>query len=152
MWAYQFADALHTSEHLDLERFVSMQNHYNLAYREEEREMLPLCSSEGIGVIPWSPLAQGYLARPHEELTATIRGEELADRHEWYRSGGGTEINARVEELAEEYGVTMARLHSRGYSIRRLWTRRSSALAVSSISKTPSKRSKYRSRNSISRI
>jgi aryl-alcohol dehydrogenase-like predicted oxidoreductase len=110
MWAYQFADALHTSDRLNLERFVSMQNHYNLAYREEEREMLPLCEREEVGVIPWSPLAQGYLARPHEELTATTRGEELADRREWYQSGGGPEINARVEELAEEYGATMAQI------------------------------------------
>jgi aryl-alcohol dehydrogenase-like predicted oxidoreductase len=110
MWAYQFADALHTSDRLGLERFATMQNHYNAVYREEEREMLPLCDREGIGVIPWSPLAQGYLTRPHEELAATTRGEELADRHEEYRSGGGPEINARVEQLAEERDVTMAQL------------------------------------------
>ncbi|MEF8830213.1 MAG: aldo/keto reductase [Halobacteriales archaeon] len=110
MWAYQFADALHTSERLGLERFVSMQNHYNLAYREEEREMLPLTQNEGVGVIPWSPLAQGYLARPHEELDATERGETLSDRHEEYRAGGGPTINERVEELAGEYGVSMAQI------------------------------------------
>jgi aryl-alcohol dehydrogenase-like predicted oxidoreductase len=52
MWAHQFAEALHTSERLDLERFATMQNHYNLAYREEEREMLPLCAKEDVGVIP----------------------------------------------------------------------------------------------------
>ncbi len=114
MWAYQFAEALHTSDQRGLERFVSMQNHYNPVYREEEREMLPLCDREGIGVIPWSPLARGYLTRPHDEFDRTARGSEETDgrsgRHETYRDGGGTEINRRIEELAAEYGVTMAQL------------------------------------------
>ena len=110
MWGHQFAEALHTSDSLGTERFATMQNHYNLTYREEEREMLPLCEKEDIGVIPWSPLAQGYLTRPHEELTATARGEELAERHEEYRSGGGPEINEHVEQLAEDKGVTMAQI------------------------------------------
>jgi len=61
MWAWQFAKALWTSDRLGLERFVSMQNHYNLCYREEEREMIPLCKEEGIAIIPWSPLARGFL-------------------------------------------------------------------------------------------
>ena len=111
MMAYQFADALHTSDSLGLERFVSMQNHYSLAYREEEREMLPLCAREGIGVVPWSPIARGYLARPHDEFETTTRGQtdsyaELLD----YTRGGGPEINARVEQLAEDEGVTMAQI------------------------------------------
>jgi len=116
MWAYQLAEALHTSERLGLERFVSMQNHYNLAYREEEREMLPYCESEGVGVIPWSPLARGYLARPHEEFLATTRGEYMTqddlitDRIDAYRSNGGAEINARVEKLATDHGVKMAQI------------------------------------------
>jgi aryl-alcohol dehydrogenase-like predicted oxidoreductase len=111
MWTHQFADALHTSDHFGLERFATMQNHYNLTYREEEREMLPYCHKEGVGVIPWSPLAQGYLTRPHEELESTARGKEsLADRHEEYRAGGGQEINERVQELAAEKGVTMAQI------------------------------------------
>ncbi|MCU4752024.1 aldo/keto reductase [Halobacteria archaeon AArc-curdl1] len=111
MWAYQFATALHTSERLGLERFVSMQNHYNLVYREEEREMLPLCQQEGIGVIPWSPLARGYLTRPAENVDATERGasEEHLYSHP-YQEGGGPEINARVEELAADKGVTMAQI------------------------------------------
>ena len=75
MWAHQFADSLHTSDRLGLERFATMQNHYNLVYREEEREMLPLCDKEDVGVMPWSPLARGYLTRPHEEIDATTRGE-----------------------------------------------------------------------------
>ncbi|MEY7852219.1 aldo/keto reductase [Natrarchaeobius sp. A-rgal3] len=114
-WAHQFAKALHTSERLGLERFVSMQNHYNLVYREEEREMLPLCAKEGVGVVPWSPLARGYLTRPHDEFLETVRGEYMddswvADRIDTYRANGGAEINARVEELAAEHGVTMAQI------------------------------------------
>jgi aryl-alcohol dehydrogenase-like predicted oxidoreductase len=113
MWAYQFAAALQASDRLGLERFVTMQNHYNLAYREEEREMLPLCEREGIGAIPWSPLARGYLARPHEEIDATTRGQTddlLAQRSGSYRGGNGDEINERVEELADQKGLTMAQI------------------------------------------
>jgi len=109
MWAYQFADALHTSDRLGLDRFMTMQNHYNLVYREEEREMLPLCEQENVGVIPWSPLARGYLTRPHEEVDATARGETEQRLYEHpYRDGGGLEVNERVQELAAEKGVTMA--------------------------------------------
>ncbi|MEY7849665.1 aldo/keto reductase [Natrarchaeobius sp. A-rgal3] len=116
MWTHQFANALHASERLGLERFVSMQNHYNLVYREEEREMLPLCADGGVGVIPWSPLAGGYLTRPHEELTATARGESMTESEmlsefvTTYRANGGERINERVEELASERGVTMAQI------------------------------------------
>ena len=111
MWAYQLATALGESERRGLERFVSMQNHYNLVYREEEREMLKLCRQEGLGVLPWSPLARGYLTRPHEEVDATRRGEteEFLYQHP-YRERGGPTINARVEELAEDRGVSMAQI------------------------------------------
>ena len=111
MWAYQFADALHTSDRLGLDRFATMQNHYNLAYREEEREMLPLCAQEGIGVIPWSPMARGYLTRPDEDVDATTRGASEKRLYEHpYREGGGREVNARVQQLAEERGVKMAQI------------------------------------------
>jgi len=113
MWAHQFAEALHATDRLGLEPFVTMQNHYNLAYREEEREMLPLCQRNGIGAIPWSPLARGYLARPHEEIDATTRGQTddlLAQRSGSYRGGNGDEINERVAELADEKGLTMAQV------------------------------------------
>ncbi len=116
MWAHQFSESLHASDALGLDRFVSMQNHYNLVYREEEREMLPLCQQEGIGVIPWSPIARGYLTRPDESFRETNRGEFMdeddhyAERIAAYRSNGGKEINARVEELAEDEGVTMAQI------------------------------------------
>ncbi|WP_254534741.1 aldo/keto reductase [Halomarina litorea] len=111
MWVHQFADALHTSDRLGLDRFVTMQNHYNLLYREEEREMLPYCEQEGVGVIPWSPLARGYLTRPHEEVEATTRGksDSHAQRHPYFE-GGGVEINERVEELAAEEDATMAQI------------------------------------------
>jgi aryl-alcohol dehydrogenase-like predicted oxidoreductase len=105
MWAHQFAEALHTSDRLGLDRFATMQNHYNLLYREEEREMLPLCDRETVGVVPWSPLAGGYLARPHEE-TESMR-EMTAER---YDSPQSREINERVSELAAERGVSMAQL------------------------------------------
>jgi len=115
MDAHQFAEALRTSERRGLERFVSMQNHYNLVYREEEREMLPLCQREGVGVIPWSPLGRGFLARPHEEFAETVRGRHIegsrfAKRVDAYRANGGDEVNERVEELAEENGVKMAQI------------------------------------------
>jgi aryl-alcohol dehydrogenase-like predicted oxidoreductase len=112
MFAHQFADALHTSDRLGLERFATMQNHYNLVYREEEREMLKLCEREGIGVIPWSPLARGFLARPAEDLAATPRGERFSDsdRLDVYRSNGGDETNERLQEVAADHGVSMAQV------------------------------------------
>jgi len=111
MWAHQFADALHTSDALGLERFATMQNHYNLVYREEEREMLPFCEQENVGVIPWSPMARGYLTRPAEDIDATTRGETEEYLYEHpYREGGGPAVNERVQQLAEERGVKMAQI------------------------------------------
>jgi aryl-alcohol dehydrogenase-like predicted oxidoreductase len=111
MWAYQFAEALHASGRLGLDRFLTMQNHYSLLYREEEREMLPLCEREDVGVIPWSPLARGYLARPADEFDATTRGEsdEYASQHPYFE-GNGEEINERVGELAAEKDASMAQI------------------------------------------
>jgi aryl-alcohol dehydrogenase-like predicted oxidoreductase len=111
MWAHQFADALATADAAGHERFATMQNHYNLLYREEEREMLPLCELENVGVVPWSPLARGYLARPHEEFDATTRGksDSYAQDHPYFE-GGGEEINERVGELAADEDATMAQI------------------------------------------
>ncbi len=111
MWAHQFAEALQTSDELGLERFATMQNHYNAFYREEEREMLPLCEKEGVGVIPWSPLARGVGTRPLEALESTTRGQtdEYLEQIP-YLQGGGEEINERIQELAAEKGVTMAQI------------------------------------------
>jgi aryl-alcohol dehydrogenase-like predicted oxidoreductase len=112
MWAYQLAQRLRTSERENLVQFETMQNHYHLAYREEEREMLPLCKEEDIGVIPWGPLGQGFLTRPFDELERTDRGdpENFHNPTADYTRGGGREINERVAELAADYGVTMAQI------------------------------------------
>lgn len=111
MWAYQFSEALHTSERLGLERFATMQNQYSLAYREEEREMLPLCEREDVGVIPWSPLAKGFLARPHEEMDATERGRTDSLLHDRpYDAEGNIEVNERIQELADDRDVSMAQI------------------------------------------
>lgn len=114
-WAYQFSEALHTSDRLELERFQTMQNHYNLAYREEEREMIPLLDQQNVGAIPWSPLARGYLTRPHRSFERTERAQYMQNgpfgqRIATYRANGGKEINERVEELAAEKDVTMAQI------------------------------------------
>ena len=111
MWAHQFAEAQHVADREGLTPFSTMQNHYNLLYREEEREMLPLCEKRGVGVIPWSPLARGWLARPHAESRSTTRGEtdDYAHQHP-YLEGGGREVNERVQELADEKGVKMAQI------------------------------------------
>lgn len=77
MWTWQFCKALHASDAHGWARFVSMQDHYNLLYREEEREMLPLCRDEGIGVIPWSPLARGRLTRPWDATSARSETDEF---------------------------------------------------------------------------
>jgi len=77
MWAWQFSKALHVADAHGWTRFVTMQNHYNLLNREEEREMLPLCADEGIGVIPWSPLARGRLTRDWDETTARSETDQF---------------------------------------------------------------------------
>ncbi|MFI7632682.1 aldo/keto reductase [Nonomuraea sp. NPDC049400] len=76
MWAWQFSKAQHVAEQNGWTKFVSMQNHYNLLYREEEREMLPLCADQGVGVIPWSPLARGVLARAGSSATTARTGSD----------------------------------------------------------------------------
>ncbi|MFA9518052.1 aldo/keto reductase [Halopenitus sp. H-Gu1] len=113
MWAYQFGDIIHACDRLGMDPFVSMQNHYTLPYREEEREMIPLCENEGVGLIPWSPLGRGYLTRPDTDETTTNRErtDEYIDEHvSTYRQAGGKAINERVEELASDYGVSMAQI------------------------------------------
>jgi aryl-alcohol dehydrogenase (NADP+) len=86
MFAWQFTKMLYTADQLGLTRFVSMQNHYNAVYREEEREMLPLCREEGIAVIPWSPLARGFVAgnRRPEDLGDTVRSRTDDFSHKLY--------------------------------------------------------------------
>ncbi|HEX4704330.1 MAG TPA: aldo/keto reductase [Pseudonocardiaceae bacterium] len=107
MWAWQFAKAQHVAERNGWTRFVSMQNHYNLLYREEEREMLPLCADQGVGVIPWSPLARGKLTRDWGESTA--RAETDVFGGTLYRDTDRV-IVERVAEVAAARGVPRARV------------------------------------------
>ncbi|HEX8753220.1 MAG TPA: aldo/keto reductase [Solirubrobacterales bacterium] len=107
MFAWQFAKALHASERRGWRRFVSMQDHYNLIYREEEREMLPLCAEEGIGVLPWSPLARGRLARPWDQETARSETDEFG--RTLYRDEDEAVVR-RVGEVAERLGASRAQV------------------------------------------
>ena len=112
-YAWEMALALSTSERHGWARFVSMQNHYNLLYREEEREMLPLCRHEGIGVIPWSPLARGLLARPRPtdgqiRSGGTARATSDAYSPRLYDTEGDWEVVDAVERVAQQRGITMA--------------------------------------------
>jgi aryl-alcohol dehydrogenase (NADP+) len=107
MYAWQFGKMLYTQERHGWTRFVSMQNHYNLVYREEEREMLPLCREEGIGVIPWSPLARGFLAgnRQRGRKDATRREQSDDYGHSLYYSDADYDVADRVREVAGAKGV-----------------------------------------------
>jgi 1-deoxyxylulose-5-phosphate synthase len=110
-WAWQFARALGVSERNGWARFVSMQNHYNLIYREEEREMLPLCRDQGIAVIPWSPLARGFLAGGRSSMadrSSTVRAETDDFGHTLYGGPGDWEIIEAVNAVAGEHDVTPA--------------------------------------------
>lgn len=108
MHAWQFAKALYLSDRHGWPRFVSMQNHYNLVYREEEREMLPLCRAEGIGVIPWSPLARGFLAgnRRRADWGETLRAKHDDYAHALYYAESDFTIADRVGDVARQRGVT----------------------------------------------
>jgi aryl-alcohol dehydrogenase-like predicted oxidoreductase len=112
MFAYQFARMLHTSDKFLLSRFVTMQDHYNLVYREEEREMLPLCREEGIGVIPWSPLARGFLAgnRNKEEKGETVRAKTDEYAHKLYYEESDFEVVRCVTGIAHRRGVSNAQV------------------------------------------
>lgn len=107
MAAWQFSKALYTSEQLGLTKFVSMQPQYNLIYREEEREMLPLCADQGIGVIPWSPLARGFLAgNRNKEGGATSRAQtDTFAKHLYYRDDDFAIVD-RVTEVAKARSST----------------------------------------------
>jgi len=108
MYAWQFVKAQYTADLHGWTRFVSMQNHYNLVYREEEREMIPFCIDQGIGLIPWSPLARGFFAgnRKREGGGETIRAnnDDYADR--LYFREEDFDVAERVEEVAQNRGVT----------------------------------------------
>ena len=107
MYAWQFAKMLHTQRARGWAPFVSMQNHYNLVYREEEREMIPLCRAEGIGLIPWSPLARGFLAgnRRRDAKDATLREQHDHYGHSLYYAPEDYDTADRVVALAKRKGV-----------------------------------------------
>ncbi|HEY1702388.1 MAG TPA: aldo/keto reductase [Trebonia sp.] len=107
MYSWQFAKALYLADQHGWTRFVSMQNHYNLLYREEEREMLPLCADQGIGVIPWSPLARGRLTRGWDESTARTETDEFGKT--LYQPQDKTVVE-RVRELAGKRGLAPAQI------------------------------------------
>ncbi len=111
MFAWQFAKALYTADLHGWTRFVSMQPHYNLIYREDEREMLPLCQDQQIAVIPFSPLARGWLARkPSLEQNETLRAQVDAVTKQRYDREDNVAIVQRVSELAAAHGLPMAQV------------------------------------------
>jgi aryl-alcohol dehydrogenase (NADP+) len=112
MYAWQFASMLDTSERHGWTRFVTMQNHCNLIYREEEREMIPLCIDRGVGVIPWSPLARGFLAgnRTREKSGTTSRAQTDDYAQQMYFTDSDFEVVGRVVELAGRRSVAPAQI------------------------------------------
>ena len=112
MFAWQFGKMLATSDKLGLSRFVTMQNHYNLIYREEEREMIPLCREEEVGIIPWSPLARGFLAgnRRRQDKGETTRARSDAFAHSMYYRDDDFAVVERVSEIAAKRGVPNAQV------------------------------------------
>ena len=112
MYAWQFAKALYLADLHGWTRFVSMQNHYNLIYREEEREMIPLCRAEGVGVIPWSPLARGFLAgdRTPDKGGNTERAKTDGFAHSMYYQDMDFKVAERCAELAKRRGISSAQM------------------------------------------
>jgi aryl-alcohol dehydrogenase (NADP+) len=112
MYAWQFAKAVFTADLHGWTRFVSMQNHYNMIYREEEREMIPFCMDQGIGVIPWSPLARGFLMgnRTREKGGQTTRAKSDGFAHRMYYQDVDFEIADRVGTLSGRLGIARATL------------------------------------------
>ncbi len=112
MYAWQFAKAQHLAELHGWTRFASMQNHYNLVYREEEREMLPLCRDQGVAVIPWSPLARGFLAgnRSRERSDTTVRAQTDDFAHQMYYQESDFAVADRAAALAQARGVTPSQI------------------------------------------
>jgi aryl-alcohol dehydrogenase-like predicted oxidoreductase len=110
MHASQFAQALALQKQNGWARFATMQDHYNLIYREEEREMLPLCYQEGVAVIPWSPLARGRLTRPWGETTARVVSDEFGKTLYSTTEENDAQIAERLAKIAEELDVTRAQV------------------------------------------
>jgi aryl-alcohol dehydrogenase-like predicted oxidoreductase len=111
MWAWQLCQSLYLADRHGWTRFVSMQPHYNLLYREEEREMLPLCEVEGIGVIPWSPLARGRLARPWGDSGGgRAASDEYGQKLYQQTEDSDRAVVERVNQMAAEKNIAPAQL------------------------------------------
>ena len=112
MFAWQFAKALTASDLLGIARFVSMQNHYNLCYREEEREMIPFCKDQGIGLIPWSPLARGFLTGRYKRGGKTDTPRYRSDKYfaERFFRPEDFDVVECAEEIAKDKGVTVSQI------------------------------------------
>lgn len=110
MWAWQFTKALHVARANHWTPFVTMQNHYNLLYREEEREMLPLCMAEGIGVLPWSPLARGRLTRNSDESTQRLRTDQYGSKLYVSEIDADRRVIEAVASIAAKRGVARAQV------------------------------------------
>ena len=112
MHTWQFAKSLYLADLHNWTRFVSMQNHYNLVYREEEREMIPFCNDQGIGLIPWSPLARGFLAgnRTRQKSGETVRAKTDNLAHNYYYQENDFDTLDRSIELSERHGVSSAQI------------------------------------------
>ena len=112
MPAWKFAKMLYTADRLGLTRFVTMQNHYNLIYREEEREMMPLCRAENIGLIPYSPLARGFVAgnRSNADFGDTIRAKTDDLSQKFYYQPSDFAVVERITEIAQNRGVSNAQI------------------------------------------
>jgi 1-deoxyxylulose-5-phosphate synthase len=110
MYAWQFCKSLYSAELHGWTRFATMQNHYNLINREEEREMLPLCAAEGIGVLPWSPLARGRLTRGWGESTNRMETDEIGKNLYRGTEDSDRQVVERVAEIAAKRGVTRAQV------------------------------------------
>ncbi|WP_073103399.1 aldo/keto reductase [Pollutimonas bauzanensis] len=110
MYAWQFSKALYTSRQHGWTEFISMQNHLNLLYREEEREMLPLCIDQGIAVIPWSPLARGRLTRAADETTARVETDDFGSKLYARSADSDRSVIDRVGQVAAARGVPRAQV------------------------------------------
>lgn len=109
MYAHQLCEMQYTARLNGWTEFISMQNLHNATYREEEREMIPALQKFGMGMIPWSPLAMGYLARPHDQVLKSERGDAMSGKflgHEW--TATDKKINNKIEEIAKKRGTSMA--------------------------------------------
>jgi 1-deoxyxylulose-5-phosphate synthase len=110
MFAWQFAQAQNTAENNGWTRFISMQNYLNLIYREEEREMIPLCKDQGVGLIPWSPLARGRLTRDWDAKTARSETDEFGKSLYEKTANADQQVVERVAELAKKHGLPRAQI------------------------------------------